>query len=58
MESDHKHLTEQRSFYVTLSRARENAYLISDNKEKFIATLGQNTGIKAAALEHQNVKLK
>ena len=58
LESGHKHLTNQRSFYVTLSRARESAILISDNKTKLMRTLFLNPGAKASAVEHQGMKLK
>ena len=58
LESGHKHLTNQRSFYVTLSRAKESATLISDNKAEMIKTLSLNAGIKTSASEHQSIKLK
>ena len=53
LESEHKHLTNQRSFYVTLSRARESAILISDNKSGLISTLAEHRGIKESAIAHQ-----
>lgn len=57
LESGHKHLTHQRLFYVALSRARENAWLISDDKGKLIQTLGRNTGAKSSATEHQGIRI-
>ena len=58
MESDHKQLTDQRSFYVTLSRAKEQAFLISDSKNALISTLNKNTGAKISSSEHQGLAIK
>lgn len=53
IESSHPHLTTQKSFYVTLSRAKLNASLITDNKEKLTETLLKQTGDRVTAIEHQ-----
>lgn len=52
--SDHAHLTNQRLFYVEVSRGKEQAYLITDNVERLVANLSQITGAKLSSLEHQN----
>jgi len=57
MESDHKQLTDQRSFYVTLSRAKEQAFLISDSKNTLVKTLNENTGAKVSSSEHQKIPM-
>ena len=44
-------LTTQRSFYVMLSRAKEEAYLITDNHEKLVKSLSEKTGDKTSAME-------
>jgi conjugative relaxase-like TrwC/TraI family protein len=53
-ESYHKNLTNQQSFYVTISRARDSAYLYVDNKEQFLNTLNKYLGEKTSALEMAN----
>ena len=56
MESWRKNLTTQRSFYVTISRAKNKATLVTDNKANLANELKKNTGYKMSALEHQNDK--
>jgi conjugative relaxase-like TrwC/TraI family protein len=54
-----KPLTNQQSFYVEISRAKENAILIVDNKQAVQRTLETNTGIKVSALDVvQDVKVR
>ena len=45
------HLSNQQTFYVQLSRARENAVVLTDNREQLIETLEANTGERITALE-------
>jgi ATP-dependent exoDNAse (exonuclease V) alpha subunit len=54
-ESSRAKLTSQKNFYVEISRAKERAIIITDNKEKVIERLQQNTGIEISAREHQNI---
>ncbi len=56
MESTHPNLTTQKSFYVTLSRAKFNATLITDDKGKLTSTLRAQTGERVSATEHQTFK--
>ncbi|MFN8832729.1 MAG: AAA family ATPase, partial [Alphaproteobacteria bacterium] len=53
LESKHKHLTNQKSFYVTLSRARHEAVLLTDNKTALLDTLKAKTGEIVSVTEHQ-----
>jgi len=54
-ESYRKKLTTQKNFYVEISRAQERAIIITDDKEKTIQQLKQNTGIEISAREHQDI---
>ena len=51
MEANHKHLTTQKSFYVEISRARDNAELVTDDKAALKEQLEAATGERIAALE-------
>ncbi len=51
MHSAHPHLTNQKAFYVEISRARESATLITDNIQRLGETLKEQTGERIAALE-------
>ncbi|MCW9035382.1 MAG: conjugative relaxase [Rhodospirillales bacterium] len=51
MHSSHPHLTHQKAFYVEISRARENAMLITDDRQTLGRTLTEVTGERIAALE-------
>jgi len=53
-ESFRRHLTNQKAFYVTLSRAREEAHLYIDNAKEYQSQLESNLGEKTSALEHLN----
>ena len=44
-------LSNQQTFYVQLSRARENAVVLTDNREQLIETLEANTGERITALD-------
>jgi conjugative relaxase-like TrwC/TraI family protein len=58
VESYRKHLTTQKNFYVSISRARQSAIIITDHKENTIQLLQKNTGIDISAREHQSIPLK
>lgn len=51
MHSSHPHLTNQKAFYVEISRAREDAFLITDDRQTLGKTLSQETGERISALE-------
>ena len=51
MEANHKHLTTQKSFYVEISRARDKAELVTDDKATLKEQLEAATGERIAALE-------
>ena len=50
-KESHIELSHQRSFYVSLSRARHHAVIVTDNKERLIQSLSEKTGAKTSALE-------
>ena len=51
MEANHPHLTTQKSFYVEISRARDRAELVTDDREALKEQLEAVTGERIAALE-------
>ena len=51
MEANHPHLTSQKSFYVEISRARDRAELVTDDKTALREQLEAVTGERIAALE-------
>ena len=51
MEANHPHLTTQKSFYVEISRARDRAELVTDDKAALKEQLEGATGERIAALE-------
>ena len=51
MEARHPHLTNQKSFYVEISRARDRAELVTDDKAALRERLESVTGERIAALE-------
>ena len=51
MEANHPHLTTQKSFYVEISRARDRAELVTDDKAALKEQLEAVTGERSAALE-------
>lgn len=53
VESNRKELTSQKNFYVEISRAEQKLTLITDDKEKALERLKQNTGVQISAREHQ-----
>ena len=51
MEANHRHLTTQKSFYVEISRARDRAELVTDDRAALKEQLEAATGERIAALE-------
>ena len=51
LDSGHGLLTDQATFYVEISRARDSVMVLTDNGEQLIETLEANTGKRATALE-------
>ncbi len=51
MEANHPHLTTQKSFYVEISRARDRAELVTDDRAALKGQLEAATGERIAALE-------
>ena len=51
LDSGHGLLTDQQTFYVEISRARDNAVVLTDNREQLGETLERNTGQRLTALE-------
>ena len=51
MEANHPHLTTQKSFYVEISRARDRAELVTDDRAALKERLEAVTGERIAALE-------
>jgi ATP-dependent exoDNAse (exonuclease V) alpha subunit len=55
LESYRKNLTNQQTFYVEISRAKNQAFLITDNKEKLQQTLEKQTGEKISVLTDKEI---
>ena len=51
MEANHPHLTTQKSFYFEISRARDRAELVTDDRVALREQLEAVTGERVAALE-------
>ena len=51
LDSGFGHLANQQTVYVQLSRARENAVVLTDNREQLVETLEANTGERITALD-------
>ena len=51
MEAGHPNLTTQKSFYVEISRARDRAELVTDDRERLKEQLEAATGERISALE-------
>ena len=49
LDSGHGLLSDQRTFYVEISRARKNAVVLTDNREQLTETLEPNAGERPAA---------
>ena len=51
LDSGHGSLANQQTFYVEISRARDEAIILTDNREQLAETLEENTGEVLTALE-------
>lgn len=51
LESGHGALTDQATFYVEISRARDEVVVLTDNREQLAETLEERTGLRMTALE-------
>ena len=51
LDSGHGSLTDQSTFYVEISRARDSAVVLTDNCEQLVEVLEAHTGERATALE-------
>ena len=51
LDSSHGALTDQSTFYVEISRARDRAVVLTDNLEQLVEVLEANTGERASALK-------
>ena len=51
LDSSHGALTDQSTFYVEISRARERAVVLTDNAEELVKVLAENTGERPTAIE-------
>ena len=51
LDSGHGFLGNQQTFYVEISRARDEAIILTDNREQLAETLEENTGEVLTALE-------
>ena len=51
MEANHPHLTTQKTLYVEISRARDRAELVTDDRDALRERLEAATGERVAALE-------
>ena len=51
LDSGHGALTDQSTFYVEISRARDSAVVLTDNREQLVEMLEAHTGERATALE-------
>ena len=51
LDSSHRALTDQATFYVEISRARDGAEILTDNLEQLVEVLAAATGERPTALE-------
>ena len=58
LDSSHGALTDQSTFYVEISRARERAVVLTDNAEELVKVLADNTGERPTALEAVDAPLE
>jgi conjugative relaxase-like TrwC/TraI family protein len=57
-ESFRKNLTNQQAFYVTISRARYEVHLYTDDKQAYFKTLQKHIGEKTSALNDNSIRQK
>ena len=50
-------LTDQRTFYVAVSRAREGAVLVTDSEAKLVAAIAERAGVRQTALRDSSPQL-
>ena len=58
LDSSRGALTDQSTFYVEISRARERAVVLTDNAEELVKVLAENTGERPAAIEAVDAPLE
>ena len=51
LDTSHRALTDQSTFYVEISRARDRAVVLTDNLDELVDVLEANTGERATALD-------
>ncbi|MCY3873388.1 MAG: relaxase domain-containing protein [Rhodobacteraceae bacterium] len=51
LDSAHGALTDQATFYVEVSRARDEVVVLTDNREQLAETLEERTGLRMTAME-------
>ena len=51
LDSGHGALADQATFYVEVTRARDEAVILTDNREQLAETLEERTGLRLTALE-------
>ena len=51
LDSGHGHLSTQQTAYLQLSRARDNAVVLTDNREQLVETVEANAGERITALD-------
>ena len=51
LDSGHGALADQATFYVEVTRARDEAVILTDNREQLAETLEERTGLRMTALE-------
>ncbi|OYV34909.1 MAG: exonuclease V subunit alpha [Rhodospirillales bacterium 20-64-7] len=49
-DSNATHLLDQKSFYVAISRAKENTAIYTDNRTKLVTAIQERSGVKQTAL--------
>ena len=58
LDSSHRALTDQATFYVEISRARDRAVVLTDNLDELVEMLESNTGEKATALDAMGERIE
>ena len=58
LDSSYGALTDQSTFYVEISRARDRAVVLTDNAEELVKVLADNTGERPTALEAVDAPLE
>ena len=58
LDSSHGALTDQSTFYVEISRARERAVVLTDDAEELVKVLADNTGERPTAIEAVDAPLE